>query len=302
MSEEWRMVSSRKPVEEMYDLDISIVSKVNRVAETRLQKYLSSLQEKYDVILYKLQKQIIETRRQVELMQTEKDKIAMKMLKKYTSKNTFENENGTQANRIHKTLASSTSTLASQPTATASESLPFSNVTTSNFESTLEPVFENAPYGKTVRPHTLGNPFKLSMRTEQKTDRRRKKGRRKFSSAQHLMELNERNLSRMDRNLGTSHGSDRKHFMNEDGSTTDLTFVTKIWEKNRCLTRGHLSSGDLSLESVYKLGEMSLGSQPKPRRSPGYEILTTSRPVRLEPLSGSHGLKSGSHLSVMTVI
>lgn len=82
------MPASSKSGEDLYDLDISLVSRVNRVSEARLNKYLTELQGKYDMIVRKLQKQIIETRRELELMQTERDKIAMKVVKKYNSRTT----------------------------------------------------------------------------------------------------------------------------------------------------------------------------------------------------------------------
>lgn len=50
------MPASQKSGEDLYDLDISLVSRVNRVSEARLNKYLTELQGKYDMIVRKLQK------------------------------------------------------------------------------------------------------------------------------------------------------------------------------------------------------------------------------------------------------
>lgn len=296
------MPASSKSGEDLYDLDISLVSRVNRVTEARLNKYLAELQGKYDVIVRKLQKQIIETRRELELMQTERDKIAMKVVKKYNSRTTDEKEHVVSGGNLKKISASSTSTLASLPATSfatnfesASESLPLSNMSASVFESTLEPVYENAPTAPIVRPHTLGNPYKLYQNQNQpKFGRNSKKGFRR------LLELNERNVSRMERSFGADHRSRDNRRSSEHGEGS--TFVTKIWKKNRCLSRGHMPSKELSVERVYKLGERGVEPRPKPTQTVGYEIMTTSRPVRLEPLSDKHRLKSGSHLSVMTVI
>lgn len=296
------MPASSKSGEDLYDLDISLVSRVNRVSEARLNKYLTELQGKYDVIVRKLQKQIIETRRELELMQTERDKIAMKVVKKYNSRTTDEKEHVVSGGNLKKISASSTSTLASLPATSfatnfesASESLPLSNMSASVFESTLEPVYENAPTAPIVRPHTLGNPFKLYQNQNQpKFDRNSNKGFRR------LLELNERNVSRMERSFGADHRSRDNRRSSEHGEGS--TFVTEIWKKNRCLSRGHMPSKELSVERVYKLGERGVEPRPKPTQTVGYEIMTTSRPVRLEPLSDKHRLKSGSHLSVMTVI
>lgn len=293
------MATSRKRLDETHDLDISLVSKVNKVAESQLKKYLLGLQAKYDVILYKMQKQIIETRREVDLMQMEKDKIAMKMMKKYKR---YPSERGV-SNRLRRNLATSTSTLTSLPPVSASnyesasESLPFSNASVSNSETTLEPVFENAPYGTILRPHTLGNPFKTSPR-KSKSEKSYKTTGGKVSGL-NLRQLNERNLSRMEERFGMNHGRSDHH--GEDNSKQDLTFILNIWEKNRCLTRGHLSSGDLSVESVYKLGGLNQGSIPKSRQDVGYEVLNTNRPVRLSPKKPKKRLPSGSSLSGVTV-
>lgn len=291
------MPASSKSGEDLYDLDISLVSRVNRVTEARLNKYLTELQGKYDVIVRKLKKKIIETRRELELMQTERDKIAMKVVKKYNSRTTDEKEQVVSGGNLKKISASSTSTLASLPATSfasnfesARESLPLSNMSASIFESTLEPVYENAPTAPIVRPHTLGNPYKLYQNQNQpKFGRNNKKGFRR------LLELNERNVSRMERSFGADHRRSSEH---GEGST----FVTEIWKKNRCLSRGHMPSKELSVERVYKLGERGVEPRPKPPQTAGYEIMTTIRPVRLEPLSDKHRLKSGSHLSVMTVI
>lgn len=296
------MPASSKSGEDLYDLDISLVSRVNRVTEARLNKYLTELQGKYGAIVRKLQKQIIETRRELELMQTERDKIAMKVVKKYNSRTTDEKEQVVSGGNLKKISASSTSTLASLPATSfasnfesASESLPLSNMSASVFESTLEPVYENAPIAPIVRPHTLGNPYKLYQNQNQpKFDRNSKKGFRR------LLELNERNVSRMERSFGADHRSRDNRRSSEHGEGS--TFVTEIWKKNRCLSRGHMPSKELSVERVYKLGERGVEPRPKPPQTVGYEIMTTSRPVRLEPLSDRHRLKSGSHLSVMTVI
>lgn len=296
------MPASQKSGEDLYDLDISLVSRVNRVSETRLNKYLTELQEKYDAIVRKLQKQIIETRRELELMQTERDKIAMKVVKKYNSRTTDEKEQVVSGGNLKKISASSTSTLASLPATSfasnfesASESLPLSNMSASVFESTLEPVYENAPIAPIVRPHTLGNPYKLYQNQNQpKFDRNSNKRFRR------LLELNERNVSRMERSFGAGHRSRDNRRSSEHGEGS--TFVTEIWKKNRCLSRGHMPSKELSVERVYKLGERGVEPRPKPPQTAGYEIMTTSRPVRLKPLSDKHRLKSGSHLSVMTVI
>lgn len=296
------MPASSKSGEDLYDLDISLVSRVNRVSETRLNKYLTELQEKYDAIVRKLQKQIIETRRELELMQTERDKIAMKVVKKYNSRTTDEKEQVVSGGNLKKISASSTSTLASLPATSsatnfesASESLPLSNMSASNFESTLEPVYENAPTAPIVRPHTLGNPYKLYQNQNQpKFDRNSNKRFRR------LLELNERNVSRMERSFGAGHRSRDNRRSSEHGEGS--TFVTEIWKKNRCLSRGHMPSKELSVQGVYKLGERGVEPRPKPPQTAGYEIMTTIRPVRLEPLSDRHRLKSGSHLSVMTVI
>lgn len=296
------MPASSKSGEDLYDLDISLVSRVNRVSETRLNKYLTELQEKYDAIVRKLQKQIIETRRELELMQTERDKIAMKVVKKYNSRTTDEKEQVVSGGNLKKISASSTSTLASLPATSfasnfesASESLPLSNMSASNFESTLEPVYENAPTAPIVRPHTLGNPYKLYQNQNQpKFDRNSNKRFRR------LLELNERNVSRMERSFGADHRSMDNRRSSEHGEGS--SFVTEIWKKNRCLSRGHMPSKELSVERVYKLGERGVEPRPKPPQTAGYEIMTTIRPVRLEPLSDRHRLKSGSHLSVMTVI
>lgn len=296
------MPASQKSGEDLYDLDISLVSRVNRVTEARLNKYLTELQGKYDVIVRKLQKKIIETRRELELMQTEWDKIAMKVVKKYNSRTTDEKEQVVSGGNLKKISASSTSTLASLPATSfasnfesASESLPLSNMSASVFESTLEPVYENAPIAPIVRPHTLGNPYKLYQNQNQpKFDRNSKKGFRR------LLELNERNVSRMERSFGADHRSMDNRRSSEHGEGS--SFVTEIWKKNRCLSRGHMPSKELSVERVYKLGERGVEPRPKPPQTVGYEIMTTSRPVRLEPLSDKHRLKSGSHLSVMTVI
>lgn len=296
------MPASQKSGEDLYDLDISLVSRVNRVSEARLNKYLTELQGKYDVIVRKLQKQIIETRRELELMQTERDKIAMKVVKKYNSRTTDEKEKVVSGGNLKKISASSTSTLASLPATSfasnfesASESLPLSNMSASVFESTLEPVYENAPTAPLVRPHTLGNPYKLYQNQNQpKFGRNSKKGFRR------LLELNERNVSRMERSFGADHRSCDNRRSSEHGEGS--TFVTEIWKKNRCLSRGHMPSKELSVERVYKLGERGVEPRPKPPQTAGYEIMTTIRPVRLEPLSDKHRLKSGSHLSVMTVI
>lgn len=132
------MPASSKSGEDLYDLDISLVSRVNRVTEARLNKYLTELQGKYDVIVRKLQKKIIETRRELELMQTERDKIAMKVVKKYNSRTTDEKEQVVSGENLKKISASSTSTLASLPATSfatnfesASESLPLSNMSAS---------------------------------------------------------------------------------------------------------------------------------------------------------------------------
>lgn len=296
------MPASQKSGEDLYDLDISLVSRVNRVTEARLNKYLTELQGKYDVIVRKLQKKIIETRRELELMQTEWDKIAMKVVKKYNSRTTDEKEQVVSGGNLKKISASSTSTLASLPATSsatnfesASESLPLSNMSASNFESTLEPVYENAPIAPIVRPHTLGNPYKLYQNQNQpKFDRNSNKRFRR------LLELNERNVSRMERSFGAGHRSRDNRRSSEHGEGS--SFVTEIWKKNRCLSRGHMPSKELSVERVYKLGERGVEPRPKPPQTAGYEIMTTSRPVRLKPLSDKHRLKSGSHLSVMTVI
>lgn len=296
------MPASSKSGEDLYDLDISLVSRVNRVSEARLNKYLTELQGKYDMIVRKLQKQIIETRRELELMQTERDKIAMKVVKNYNSRTTDEKEQVVSGGNLKKISASSTSTLASLPATSfatnfesASESLPLSNMSASVFESTLEPVYENAPIALIVRPHTLGNPYKLYQNQNQpKFGRNSKKGFRR------LLELNERNVSRMERSFGADHRYRDNRRSSELGERS--TFVTEIWKKNRCLSRGHMPSKELSVERVYKLGERGVEPRPKPPQAVGYEIMTTSRPVRLEPLSDKHRLKSGSHLSVMTVI
>lgn len=296
------MPASSKSGEDLYDLDISLVSRVNRVTEARLNKYLTELQGKYDVIVRKLRKKIIETRRELELMQTERDKIAMKVVKKYNSRTTDEKEQVVSGGNLKKISASSTSTLASLPVTgsatnfeSASESLPLSNMSASIFESTLEPVYENAPTAPLVRPHTLGNPYKLYQNQNQpKFGRNSKKGFRR------LLELNERNVSRMERSFGADHRSSDNRRSSEHGEGS--TFVTEIWKKNRCLSRGHMPSKELSVERLYKLGERGVEPRPKPPQTAGYEIMTTSRPVRLEPLSDKHRLKSGSHLSVMTVI
>lgn len=296
------MPASSKSGEDLYDLDISLVSRVNRVSEARLNKYLTELQGKYDVIVRKLQKKIIETRRELELMQTERDKIAMTVVKKYNSRTTDEKEKVVSGGNLKKISASSTSTLASLPATSsatnfesASESLPLSNMSASVFESTLEPVYENAPTAPIVRPHTLGNPYKLYQNQNQpKFGRNSKKGFRR------LLELNERNVSRMERSFGADHRYRDNRRSSEHGEGS--TFVTEIWKKNRCLSRGHMPSKELSVERVYKLGERGVEPRPKPPQTVGYEIMTTSRPVRLEPLSDRHRLKSGSHLSVMTVI
>lgn len=296
------MSASSKSGEDLYDLDISLVSRVNRVSEARLNKYLTELQGKYDVIVRKLQKKIIETRRELELMQTERDKIAMKVVKKYNSRTTDEKEHVVSGGNLKKISASSTSTLASLPATSfatnfesASESLPLSNMSASVFESTLEPVYENAHTAPIVRPHTLGNPYKLYQNQNQpKFGRNSKKGFRR------LLELNERNVSRMERSFGGDHRSRDNRRSSEHGEGS--TFVTEIWKKNRCLSRGHMPSKELSVGRVYKLGERGVEPRPKPPQTAGYEIMTTIRPVRLEPLSDKHRLKSGSHLSVMTVI
>lgn len=293
------MPASSKSGEDLYDLDISLVSRVNRVSEARLNKYLTELQGKYDLIVRKLQKKIIETRRELELMQTERDKIAMKVVKKYNSRTTDEKEQVVSGGNLKKISASSTSTLASLPATSfasnfesASESLPLSNMSASVFESSLEPVYENAPI---LRPHTLGNPYKLYQNQNQpKFSRNSNKGFRR------LLELNERNVSRMERSFGADHRYRDNRRSSEHGEGS--TFVTEIWKKNRCLSRGHMPSKELSVERVYKLGERGVEPRPKPPQTAGYEIMTTSRPVRLEPLSDRHRLKSGSHLSVMTVI
>lgn len=295
------MPASSKSGEDLYDLDISLVSRVNRVTEARLNKYLTELQGKYDVIVRKLQKKIIETRRELELMQTERDKIAMKVVKKYNSRTTDEKEQVVSGGNL-KISASSTSTLASLPVTSsatnfefASESLPLSNMSASNFESTLEPVYENAPTTPIVRPHTLGNPYKLYQNQNQP-----KFGRNSNKGFRRLLELNERNVSRMERSFGADHRSRDNRRSSEHGEGS--TFVTEIWKKNRCLSRGHMPSKELSVQGVYKLGERGVEPRPKPPQTAGYEIMTTIRPVRLEPLSDKHRLKSGSHLSVMTVI
>lgn len=296
------MPASSKSGEDLYDLDISLVSRVNRVTEARLNKYLTELQGKYDVIVRKLQKKIIETRRELELMQTERDKIAMKVVKKYNSRTTDEKEKVVSGGNLKKISASSTSTLASLPATSfatnfesASESLPLSNMSASVFESTLEPVYENAPTAPLVRPHTLGNPYKLYQNQNQP-----KFGRNSNKGFRRLLELNERNVSRMERSFGADHRSSDNRRSSEHGEGS--TFVTEIWKKNRCLSRGHMPSKELSVEGVYKLGERGVEPRPKPPQTVVYEIMTTSRPVRLEPLSDKHRLKSGSHLSVMTVI
>lgn len=296
------MPASQKSGEDLYDLDISLVSRVNRVTEARLNKYLTELQGKYDVIVRKLQKKIIETRRELELMQTERDKIAVKVVKKYNSRTTDEKEHVVSGGNLKKISTSSTSTLASLPATSfatnfesASESLPLSNMSASVFESTLEPVYESAPTTPILRPHTLGNPYKLYQNQNQpKFGRNSKKGFRR------LLELNERNVSRMERSFGADHRSRDYRRSSEHGEGS--TFVTEIWKKNRCLSRGHMPSKELSVERVHKLGERGVEPRPKPPQTAGYEIMTTSRPVRLEPLSDKHRLKSGSHLSVMTVI
>lgn len=296
------MPASQKSGEDLYDLDISLVSRVNRVSEARLNKYLTELQGKYDVIVRKLQKQIIETRRELELMQTERDKIAMKVVKKYNSRTTDEKEKVVSGGNLKKISVSSTSTLASLPATSsatnfesASESLPLSNMSASIFESTLEPVYENAPTAPLVRPHTLGNPYKLYQNQNQP-----KFGRNSNKGFRRLLELNERNVSRMERSFGAGHRYRDNRRSSEHGEGS--TFVTEIWKKNRCLSRGHMPSKELSVERVYKLGERGVEPRQKPPQTAGYEIMTTSRPVRLEPLSDKHRLKSGSHLSVMTVI
>lgn len=296
------MPASSKSGEDLYDLDISLVSRVNRVSEARLNKYLTELQGKYDMIVRKLQKKIIETRRELELMQTERDKIAMKVVKKYNSRTTDEKEQVVSGGNLKKISASSTSTLASLPATSsatnfesASESLPLSNMSASVFESTLEPVYENAPIAPIVRPHTLGNPYKLYQNQNQP-----KFGRYSNEGFRRLLELNERNVSRMERSFGANHRSRDNRRSSEHGEGS--TFVTEIWKKNRCLSRGHMPSKELSVERVYKLGERGVEPRPKPPQTVGYEIMTTSRPVRLEPLSDKHRLKSGSHFSVMTVI
>lgn len=235
-------------------------------------------------------------------MQTERDKIVMKVVKKYNSRTTDEKEHVVSGGNLKKISASSTSTLASLPATSfatnfesTSESLPLSNMSASIFESTLEPVYENAPTAPLVRPHTLGNPYKLYQNQNQpKFDRNSKKGFRR------LLELNERNVSRMERSFGADHRYRDNRRSSEHGEGS--TFVTEIWKKNRCLSRGHMPSKELSVERVYKLGERGVEPRPKPPQTVGYEIMTTSRPVRLEPLSDKHRLKSGSHLSVMTVI
>lgn len=296
------MPASSKSGEDLYDLDISLVSRVNRVSEARLNKYLTELQGKYDVIVRKLQKKIIETRRELELMQTERDKIATKVVKKYNSRTTDEKEQVVSGGNLKKISASSTSTLASLPATSsatnfesASESLPLSNMSASIFESTLEPVYENALPAPLVRPHTLGNPYKLYQNQNQP-----KFGRNSNEGFRRLLELNERNVSRMERSFGADHRSRDNRRSSEHGEGS--TFVTEIWKKNRCLSRGHMPSKELSVERVYKLGERGVEPRTKPPQTVGYEIMTTSRPVRLEPLSDKHRLKSGSHLSVMTVI
>lgn len=275
------MPASSKSGEDLYDLDISLVSRVNRVTEARLNKYLTELQGKYDVIVRKLQKKIIETRRELELMQTERDKIAMKVVKKYNSRTT--DEKALPATSFASNFES------------ASESLPLSNMSASNFESTLEPVYENAPTAPIVRPHTLGNPYKLYQNQNQP-----KFGRNSNEGFRRLLELNERNVSRMERSFGADHRYRDNRRSSEHGEGS--TFVTEIWKKNRCLSRGHMPSKELSVQGVYKLGERGVEPRPKPPQTAGYEIMTTIRPVRLEPLSDKHRLKSGSHLSVMTVI
>lgn len=283
------MPVSLKSGEDLYDMDISLVSRVNRVSEARLNKYLKELRGKHDVIVRKLQKQMIETRRELKLMHRERNKIAMRVVKKYNRRTTDEKELVVSGENFKKVSATSTNTLASLPATSsatnsesASDSLPF-----------LEPVYENAPTAPIVRPHTLGNPYKLYQNQNQPNF-----GRKSKEEFRRLFGLNERSASRMELCFRADHRSRDSRRNISEGST----FVTEVWKKNRCLSRGHMPSKELSVKRMYNLRERDVEPRPKPPQTAGYEIMTTSRPVRLEPLSNKHRLKSGSHLSVMTVI
>lgn len=294
------MPVSLKSGEDLYDMDISLVSRVNRVSEARLNKYLKELRGKHDVIVRKLQKQMIETRRELKLMHRERNKIAMRVVKKYNRRTTDEKELVVSGENFKKVSATSTNTLASLPATSsatnsesASDSLPLSNMSASNFESFLEPVYENAPTAPIVRPHTLGNPYKFYQNQNQPNF-----GRKSKEGFRRLFGLNERSASRMELCFRADHRSRDSRRNISEGST----FVTEVWKKNRCLSRGHMPSKELSVKRMYNLRERDVEPRPKPPQTAGYEIMTTSRPVRLEPLSNKHRLKSGSHLSVMTVI